>query len=100
MRKQSVGTGSWNSEEANGWFGRISNEFVSQSYVDTTKAENKLRRLWLTSVMLSSETLTARPKGDRATDGIAVSDPPYPTPHPKLSCFTLSVTKYKLALMR
>lgn len=78
MRKQSVGTGIWNSEEANGWFGRVSNEFVSQSYVDTTKAENKLRRLWLTSVMLSSETLTARPKGDRATDGIAVSDPPYP----------------------
>lgn len=79
MRKQSVGSGIWNSEEANGWFGRISNEFVSQSYVDTTKAENKLRRLWLTSVMLSSETLTARPKGDRATDGIAISDPPYPS---------------------
>lgn len=29
MRKQSVGTGIWNNEEANGWFGRISNEFVS-----------------------------------------------------------------------
>lgn len=101
MRKQSVGTGSWNSEEANGWFGRISNEFVSQSYVDTTKAENKLRRLWLTSVMLSSETLTARPKGDRAKMVLlSVILPPLTTPQPKLSCFTLSVTKYKLALMR
>lgn len=68
MRKQPVKTGIWNNEEANGWFGRISTEFVSQSYVDTTKVENTLRCLWLTSVMLSSETLAARPKDDRSAD--------------------------------
>lgn len=47
MRKQPVKTGIWNNEEANGWFGKISIEFVSQSYVDTPKVENTLRCLWL-----------------------------------------------------
>lgn len=68
MRTQPVKTGIRNNEEANGWSGRISTEFVSQSYVDTTKVENTLRCLWLNSGMLSSETLAARPKVDRCAD--------------------------------
>lgn len=79
MRKQPVKTGIWNNEEANGWFGRISIEFVSQSYVDTPKVENTLRCLWLTSGMLSSETLAARPKDNCCADVRAgYRDPPYP----------------------